>query len=109
MPATPPKEGLRLYLRILAYLRPYTRSLVLIFIFNILFVIFNALSVWMVAPFINTLFKGATRAASGHTTHRGRISLDPGRPIRARPVRRPIVADGRRRPGSSTSFVSTTG
>ncbi len=59
MAVTPAKEGLKLYLRILAYLRPYTRSLVLILVFNLMFVIFNALSIWMVAPFINTLFKGA--------------------------------------------------
>jgi ATP-binding cassette, subfamily B, bacterial MsbA len=60
MPPTPAREGLGLYLRTLSYLRPYTRSIVLILVFNLLFVAFNALSIWMVAPFINTLFKGAT-------------------------------------------------
>jgi subfamily B ATP-binding cassette protein MsbA len=64
MPEAPAREGLRLYLRILSYLRPYTRSIVLILVFNLLFVAFNALSIWMVAPFINTLFKGSTT----HTT-----------------------------------------
>ena len=56
-----PKNGeesnLRSYLRILSYLRPYTRHIVLIFLFNFFFVIFETLSIWMVAPFISTLFK----------------------------------------------------
>ncbi len=46
----------QIYKRILAYLRPYIPQILLVLVFNFLFVIFNTLSVWMVAPFINTLF-----------------------------------------------------
>jgi subfamily B ATP-binding cassette protein MsbA len=51
------ESNLRSYIRILSYLRPYTRHIVLIFLFNFFFVIFETLSIWMVAPFISTLFK----------------------------------------------------
>ncbi len=50
-------EDLALYLRIISYLRPYIPHIVLVLIFNFLFVIFNTLSVWMVAPVISALFK----------------------------------------------------
>ena len=51
-----PDSSLRQYFRILSYLKPYARKIVVIMIFNFLFVIFNALSIWMVAPFVSTLF-----------------------------------------------------
>jgi len=60
----PPAQGdLALYLRILSFLRPYGRSIALILVFNVFFVVFNALSVWLVAPFINTLFRAASPSA----------------------------------------------
>ena len=51
------KGELSLYFRILSYLKPYIRHIIIILIFNFLFVIFNALSIWMVAPFVSTLFE----------------------------------------------------
>jgi len=56
-PVTDSESNLKLYLRILAYLRPYSRQIILIFLCNFFFVIFETLSIWMVAPFISTLFK----------------------------------------------------
>ncbi|RMF61127.1 MAG: ABC transporter ATP-binding protein [Calditrichaeota bacterium] len=47
----------KIYLRILSYLKPYARQIVLVFIFNFFFVIFSTLSVWMVAPVISALFQ----------------------------------------------------
>ena len=49
-------ESLRVYARILAYMVPYIGQLVLVLVFNLFFVVFNALSIWMIAPFITTLF-----------------------------------------------------
>lgn len=49
-----------LYLRILGYLRPYARLVFVVFFFNFSFIIFNTLSIWMVAPFIGTLFQSQT-------------------------------------------------
>ncbi len=46
----------QIYRRILSYLRPYIPQIILVLVFNFSFVVFNTLSVWMVAPFINTLF-----------------------------------------------------
>jgi subfamily B ATP-binding cassette protein MsbA len=46
----------QLYRRIISYLRPYVKQIVLILVFNILFVIFNTLAIWMVAPVVSTLF-----------------------------------------------------
>ena len=54
------KQGdLQSYFRILSYLKPYVRHIVLILIFNFLFVVFNTLSIWMVAPFVSTLFESS--------------------------------------------------
>ena len=52
-----PDSSLQQYFRILSYLKPYARQIVIIMIFNFLFVIFNTLSIWMVAPFVSTLFE----------------------------------------------------
>jgi ATP-binding cassette, subfamily B, bacterial MsbA len=49
-------NNIKQYLRILSYLRPYIRYIVLILIFNFLFVIFDTVSIWMVAPLVNTIF-----------------------------------------------------
>jgi len=51
------KDSLRLYLRIVSYLRPYIGQILLILALNFLFIIFNTLSIWMVAPFISNLFQ----------------------------------------------------
>jgi subfamily B ATP-binding cassette protein MsbA len=56
-PAADAENNFKLYLRILAYLRPYIRSIILILLCNFFFVIFDTLSIWMVAPFVSTLFK----------------------------------------------------
>ncbi|MCB0277616.1 MAG: ABC transporter ATP-binding protein [Calditrichaeota bacterium] len=53
-----------LYMRILGYLRPYVRYIVLVVIFNFFFVIFNTLSVWLVAPVITALFSDSPATAS---------------------------------------------
>jgi len=50
-------KSLRLYLRILSYFLPYIRYIILVLIFNFFFVIFNTVSVWMVAPLITTIFE----------------------------------------------------
>ncbi len=50
-------SNLTLYLRLVAYLRPYLRHILVILFFNLGFIIFSTLSVWMVAPVITTLFE----------------------------------------------------
>lgn len=49
-------NNLSLYLRIISYLKPYYRQIILVFICNFFFIIFSTLSVWMVAPVITALF-----------------------------------------------------
>lgn len=56
------EKNLKLYLRILGYLRPYAFLLLVILTLNFLYVIFNTLSIWMVAPFISTLFESGKPA-----------------------------------------------
>ncbi len=53
----PAKTDKELYLRVLSYLKPYIPQILLVVFFNVLFIVFNTLSVWMDAPFINTLFQ----------------------------------------------------
>lgn len=46
-----------LYLRLIAYLRPYKRYILMVLVFNFLYVIFNTLSIWMIAPVVRTIFE----------------------------------------------------
>jgi subfamily B ATP-binding cassette protein MsbA len=50
-------NSLRLYFRILSYFRPYIRTIFVVLLFNFLFVISNTVSIWIVAPLINTIFE----------------------------------------------------
>jgi len=56
MESTSKDSSLSLYLRILSYFLPYVRYIILVLVFNFFFVIFNTVSVWMVAPLITTIF-----------------------------------------------------
>ena len=51
------EKNWQLYLRLISYLKPYIRYIILVFVFNFFFVIFSTLSVWMVAPVITALFQ----------------------------------------------------
>jgi subfamily B ATP-binding cassette protein MsbA len=62
------QSSFRLYLRILSYLVPYMRHLVVVFTLNFGFIAFNTISIWMIAPFLTTLFapgEAATAASTG--------------------------------------------
>ncbi len=48
--------NLSLYIRLIGYLRPYIKHIILVLVFNFCYVILNALSAWMVAPVIQTIF-----------------------------------------------------
>jgi len=56
MSAQPAQRGARTYLRILSYLLPYKGRFALVLLCNAFFVVFNTISIWMVAPFLTTLF-----------------------------------------------------
>jgi subfamily B ATP-binding cassette protein MsbA len=77
---SPRREKLHLYLRILSYLRPYAGYLTLVLLFNLSFTLFNAMSVWIVAPFIDTLFDSGKPAveerAAGEKA--GEVGGEPG-------------------------------
>jgi subfamily B ATP-binding cassette protein MsbA len=60
--ATPSGEkNWPLYLRIISYLKPYYKHIILVIFFNFGFVVTSALSVWMVAPVITVFFEEATQ------------------------------------------------
>ncbi len=63
MTQKPSPDTLSLYARLLSYLRPYVPYILLVLLFNFGFVIFNTLSVWMVAPVITALFDNPDPAA----------------------------------------------
>lgn len=50
-------NNLQIYLRLLAYLKPFKKHFALVLFFNLGFVIFSTLSMWMIAPVITTLFE----------------------------------------------------
>lgn len=55
---------LKTYLRILSYVRPYWKHIVLTFLFSLLFALMNGLSVYLTIPLLDTLFQ---ESASKHT------------------------------------------
>ena len=54
------------YIRILKYVKPYWKNLILIFILSLLYAVLNGLSIYLVIPLLETLFQegGASRQVS---------------------------------------------
>lgn len=50
------ENSLKLLFRILSYLKPYVGLILVIVVLNFGYIILNTISIWMVAPFISTLF-----------------------------------------------------
>lgn len=65
MPKPLSEHSFKLYLRIISYLKPYYKELILVVICNFGYIVSSALSVWMIAPVITTLFDSA---GTGGTT-----------------------------------------
>lgn len=59
MAKTPSEKNWPLYLRIISYLKPYYKHIILVIFFNFGFVVTSALSVWMIAPVISVFFEQA--------------------------------------------------
>jgi subfamily B ATP-binding cassette protein MsbA len=51
------EKSIHLYLRILSFFRPYVRVIILILLINFVYIMFNTVSIWMVAPLITTIFE----------------------------------------------------
>jgi subfamily B ATP-binding cassette protein MsbA len=56
------------YLRILKYVKPYWKNLVLIFILSIFYAVLNGLSIYLVIPLLDTLFQGSGASQQVSTT-----------------------------------------
>ncbi|MCW8816300.1 MAG: ABC transporter ATP-binding protein/permease [Ignavibacteriaceae bacterium] len=56
------------YLRILKYVKPYWKNLVLIFILSIFYAVLNGLSIYLVIPLLDTLFQGSGATQQVSTT-----------------------------------------
>ncbi len=56
-------EPLRVYLRVLAYMKPYWRSLVVTLILMAVVAVFGGVSIGMILPFMNVLFSGGELGA----------------------------------------------
>lgn len=74
MPKSSPPTKSLLYLRILSYLKPYYREMLVVILCNFGFVITSTLSVWMVAPVVTVMFENV----SGTQTEAGQESTSPG-------------------------------
>jgi len=48
--------NLKIYLRILSYLKPYLKEMVLVFLLSLAFIVFSTLSMWLIAPVVTTFF-----------------------------------------------------
>jgi subfamily B ATP-binding cassette protein MsbA len=78
MPKKKQENNLQIYLRLLAYLKPYKKHFILIIFFNFGFVLFSTLSMWMIAPVITTLFetKPASTVAANDTLSSPTLPLE---------------------------------
>ncbi len=61
------QKGLGLYLRILSYLKPYTKRLIGVVACNFGFILFSTLSMWLLAPIITIMFKSTQSIDAGTT------------------------------------------
>lgn len=50
------QKGLGLYLRILSYIKPYTKRLIGVVVCNFGFILFSTISMWLLAPVITIMF-----------------------------------------------------
>jgi len=66
-----------LYLRVLSYLKPYYKQFVFIILFNFVYIVFNTISIWMIAPFVSTLFESqeSTVVEQGQLTQTGETDV----------------------------------
>ena len=48
--------NLKIYLRILSYLKPYIKEMILVILLSLAFIIFSTLSMWLIAPVVTTFF-----------------------------------------------------
>jgi subfamily B ATP-binding cassette protein MsbA len=72
-------ESFRLYLRILAFMKPYPKILVSAFVLMIIAAAFNGVSILMILPFLSVLFSGGTLGAGGGSSAaKGFFSMTPG-------------------------------
>ena len=60
MKQKPPQKSVKIYFRIIGYLKPYIRKLLLVILCNFGFILFSTLSMWMVAPVITVMFNQTT-------------------------------------------------
>ena len=63
MPETSKTSEINIYLRVLGYLKPYYKQFIFIILFNFIYIIFNTVSIWMIAPFVSTLFEAKDKTA----------------------------------------------
>ena len=56
------------YLRILKYVKPYWKNLVLIFVLSLFYAVLNGLSIYLVIPLLDTLFQGSGASQQVSTT-----------------------------------------
>jgi subfamily B ATP-binding cassette protein MsbA len=72
-------DSLRLYHRVLAFMKPYWRSLIPTFVLMTVVAVFNGVSITMFLPFVNVLFSGGTLApAEPAGSGGGLLSIAPG-------------------------------
>jgi len=56
MAKTGKEINFKIYLRILSYLKPYIKEMVLVFILSLAFIVSSTLSMWLIAPVVTTFF-----------------------------------------------------
>jgi len=84
MAKTGKEKNLKIYLRILSYLKPYIKEMVLVFLLSLAFIIFSTLSMWLIAPVVTTFFteepiqqvENVEKSSSEDLTPQGTLNLN---------------------------------
>lgn len=56
MAETGKEINFKIYLRVLSYLKPYVKEMVLVFLLSLAFIVSSTLSMWLIAPVVTTFF-----------------------------------------------------
>jgi len=53
-------ESLRVYMRVIAFMKPYWKRLIAVLMLMIVVAVFSGISIGMILPFVNVLFSGGS-------------------------------------------------
>lgn len=74
---------MKLYLRVISYIKPHWKPVLLGIFFTLTFIIFNSISLWVAVDFVNELFESSptTVVEKAPAPHSGKTDILPGKSV----------------------------